>query len=252
MNGLVQVMPKKTISQISGTGSLSGNTSANKTYLDDIANIANINKNAAAEANKASAEAQKTAMEFNAKMAAQTNAYNLQAMKLQQNYNTASQDKANAYNSAMWENTANYNAMEAEKNREFQREMSNTSYQRAVKDLKAAGLNPILAAWGSGASTPSGTSGSTGSISAAMASSGLPSGQSANIGGYTGILENTSNQLALLGAAATLIKDLWNNPTTNSAKGALKESSSKLAETLKDMFKSKKTGSGNGGGGHQR
>lgn len=252
MNGLYQIMPTKNISQISNTGSIGGNTSATKGYLDTIANIANINKNAAAEANAASAKAQQQAMEFNAKMAAQTNAYNLQAMKMQQSYNTQAADKANAYNSAMWENTANYNAMEAEKNREFQREMSNTAYQRQVADLKAAGLNPILASWGGGASTPQGAWGSTGSISASMASSGLPTGQSANVGGYTGILENTSNQLALLGAAATLIKDLWNNPTTASAKDALKETSTSLVDKVKDLFKSKKEGSGDGGGGHSR
>ena len=48
-----------------------------------------------------------------------------------------------------------YNAEEAHKNRVFQKMMSNTAYRRAVKDMRAAGLNPVLAL-GSPASTPGG------------------------------------------------------------------------------------------------
>jgi hypothetical protein len=56
-------------------------------------------------------------------------------------------------------NNSAFNAAQAQLNRDFQADQSATSYQRATKDMQAAGLNPMLAYSQGGASTPSGAQG---------------------------------------------------------------------------------------------
>lgn len=66
-----------------------------------------------------------------------------------------------------------FNAQEAQKNREFQWDLSSTAYRRGMADMKAAGLNPILAYSQGGASA---TGGAQASVNLENALEGLGQG----------------------------------------------------------------------------
>jgi len=121
---------------------------------------------------------------------------------------------------------------------DFQERMSNTSYQRAVKDMKAAGLNPMLAyIKGGGASTPSGTVMPMQNAVSAGVSSAESAARASKVGAE---VENigTSSLLNRANAWLTQSKSDLNNASAkqaNETANNLSMQAKKISEEIKNI-----------------
>ena len=104
------------------------------------------------------------------------------------NQNAAAQssaDRAMEFEAEQAQLNRDFQAAQAQKAMDYQTEMSNTAYQRAMDDLRKAGLNPKLVAQLGGASTPSGVAGSGSQASGHSANMSM-----ANVSALSGVLQS--------------------------------------------------------------
>lgn len=151
------------------------------------------------------------AHEYFAQMQAQSsanNAFNAQQAQNQMNFQVEQNAKA-----------MDFNHREAELNRQWQKMMSDTAYQRQVQDMINAGLNPVLGVSNSGASVPSGATaqGVSSSGGKAEADTSLNSAFSSFLGAL--INGATSRDVANISAAASMHNAQLSHDATIAAAG---------------------------------
>lgn len=167
---------------------------------------------------------------FQASQGSATTANNL----MSQQWNNAnllnfiSSAAANLGNAISQTSAKRYNSKEAAAARTWQQMMRGTAYQDTVKDLKAAGLNPILAAYNGATATPSSGGASIGSANYSHTqAAAIPSAKTASMQAMYDYGNNTAQVVQNYAQAIMSAKQIGMSQTAQT----LSQSMSQIVDT---------------------
>ena len=125
--------------------------------------------------------------------ARETNSFNATQAEINRQFQQLSADRAMDFEAGESAKNREFQQQSADKAMAFEKQMSDTLYQRAVADLRAAGLNPLLAYQNLQTSGASGSAASGSAASGRSASGAAASGRSASGSAASGVKADTNS-----------------------------------------------------------